>query len=64
MDGVVSPEEVHDYAESLIVIDGELRVRIAGRAVRVRAGELCSVPAGTAHAVDDGSTGTLLILDT
>ena len=64
MDGTASPEEVHDYAEALIVIDGELRLRFAGRAVRVRAGELCLVPAGTAHAVDEGSTGTLLILDT
>ena len=53
MDGAASPEEVHDYAEALIVIDGELRLRIAGL-----------VPAGIAHAVDEGSTGTLLILDT
>ena len=64
MDGAASPEEVHDYAEALVVIDGELRLCIAGRVVRVRAGELCLVPAGTAHAVDEGSAGTLLILNT
>jgi quercetin dioxygenase-like cupin family protein len=63
MDGTASPQEVHDYTEALIVIDGELRLRIAGATLRVRAGELCLVPAGTAHAVDEGSTGTLLILD-
>jgi quercetin dioxygenase-like cupin family protein len=64
MDGTASPEEVHDYTEALLVLDGELRLRVAGQAVRVRAGELCLVPAGTAHAVDEGSAGTLLILDT
>jgi quercetin dioxygenase-like cupin family protein len=64
MDGTASPQEVHDYIEALFVIDGELRLRIAGQVLRVRAGELCLVPAGTAHAVDEGSTGTLLILDT
>ena len=64
MDGGALPEEVHDYAEALLVIDGELRLRIAGQTVRVCAGELCLVPADTAHAVDEGSAGTLLILDT
>ena len=64
MDGAASPEEVHDYTEALIVIDGELRLRIAGANLRVRTGELCLVPAGTAHAVGEGSAGTLLIMDT
>lgn len=64
MDGRALPEEVHDYTEALIVVDGELRLRIGGQAVRVHAGELCLVPAGTAHTVDAGSAGTLLILDT
>ncbi|SEI65260.1 cupin domain-containing protein [Frateuria terrea] len=64
MDRTAAPEEVHDYAEALIVMEGELRLRIAGTTLCLRAGELCLVPAGTAHAVGEGSAGTLLILDT
>lgn len=64
MDAAPYPAETHDYIEALLVLDGELRLRI-GDAVRVvRAGGLCLVPAGLAHAVDEGSTGTLLIIDT
>ena len=57
-------EETHDYIEALLVLDGELRLRIGGASRVVRAGELCLVPAGLAHAVEAGSTGTLLIIDT
>lgn len=64
MDGAASPEEMHGDAEALIVIDGELRLRIAGANLHVRTGELCLVPTGTAHAVGEGSAGTLPIMDT
>ncbi|MGN2246623.1 cupin domain-containing protein [Frateuria sp. GZRR35] len=56
-------EETHDCAEALLVLDGELRLHIGGTRRVVHAGELCLVPAGVAHAVDAGSTGTLLIMD-
>ena len=63
MDGTPYSDEVHDYAEGLLVIDGELRLRIDGEAVTVSRGELYVVPAGVPHSVDAGSTGTLVILD-
>ncbi len=63
MDGTSYPNEVHDYAEGLLVIDGELRLRIGDEAVTVSRGELYVVPAGVPHSVDAGSAGTLVILD-
>jgi len=63
MDGTVYPDEVHDYAEGLLVIDGELRLRIDDAPVTVSRGELYVVPAGMPHSVDAGSHGTLVILD-
>ncbi|WP_426397086.1 cupin domain-containing protein [Ralstonia sp. R-29] len=63
MDGTPYPDEVHDYAEGLLVIDGELRLRIHGAPVTVSRGEVYVVPAGVPHSVDAGSAGTLVILD-
>ena len=63
MDQAPYAEETHDCAEALLVLDGELRLHIGGTRRVVHAGELCLVPAGVAHAVDAGSTGTLLIMD-
>ena len=57
------PSETHDYAEGLLVLDGELHLELAGEPVIVRAGELCVVPAGVPHAVTAGSRGTPLIVD-
>ncbi|MEI7035446.1 cupin domain-containing protein [Fulvimonas yonginensis] len=64
MDEAPYPAEVHDHTEALLVLDGELRLRVGGTVRAVRAGELCLVPAGLAHAVEAGSSGTLLIIDT
>jgi len=64
MDDAAYPEESHDYAEGLLVIEGELRLRLDGQALRVGTGELCIVPPGVPHSVEQGSRGTLLILDT
>jgi mannose-6-phosphate isomerase-like protein (cupin superfamily) len=64
MDDSSYPEECHDYAEGLLVLDGEMVLRMDGRLLRVCAGELCVVPAGVPHSVEQGSYGTLLILDT
>lgn len=64
MDDAAYPEESHDYAEGLLVLEGELRLKLDGELVRVGAGELCVVPAGVPHSVEQGSRGTLLILDT
>lgn len=64
MDDAAYPEESHDYAEGLLVLEGELRLKLDGHVVCVGAGELCVVPAGVPHSVEEGSRGTLLILDT
>ena len=63
MDGAPYPEEIHSYAEGLLVIDGHLELIVAGETVAVAAGEICVVPAGVPHSVAAGSSGTLVILD-
>lgn len=63
MDDAAYPEEVHDFDEALLVIDGQLRLDIEGRCIEVEAGELYIVPAGQPHAVAPGSRGTLVIID-
>jgi quercetin dioxygenase-like cupin family protein len=64
MDQAPYAEDVHDFTEALLVLDGALRLRIGGALRVVAAGQLCLVPAGVPHAVDEGSAGTLLIMDT
>lgn len=63
MDGVASGEEPHAYDEGLLVLDGELKLRMGGKVVTVSAGEIYIVPANTPHAVAAGSHGTLVIID-
>ena len=63
MDGEPYPDESHDYPEGLLVVDGHLSLTVGQDAVTVRAGEIFIVPAGVAHAVAPGSTGTLVIFD-
>jgi mannose-6-phosphate isomerase-like protein (cupin superfamily) len=63
MDAQAYPDEVHAYAEGLLVLDGEMHLNVAGEAVTVSAGQLYMVPAGVSHAVRPGSHGTLLIID-
>lgn len=63
MDAQAYPSETHDYAEGLLVLDGELHLELDGAPLVVRAGDLCVVPAGVPHAVSAGSHGTLLIID-
>ncbi|WP_331766320.1 cupin domain-containing protein [Embleya sp. NBC_00896] len=55
--------ESHDAAEALLVLDGRLEMEVDGMPVSVRAGELYVVPAGAAHAVRPGSSGTLVIVE-
>ncbi|MGF1429100.1 cupin domain-containing protein [Kitasatospora sp. LaBMicrA B282] len=63
MDGRAVPEEVHEAAEVLVVLEGHLELEVAGEPVRVVAGELYRVPAGVRHAVRPGSRGTLVIVE-
>lgn len=63
MDASAYPQECHDYAEGLLVLDGQMTLHVAGQVLRVGAGEIYIVPAGVAHSVGEGSHGSLLILD-
>ena len=63
MDAQAYEEETHDYNEGLLVISGHLLLSIADQAIRVEAGQMYLVEAGTAHGVLAGSHGTLLIID-
>jgi mannose-6-phosphate isomerase-like protein (cupin superfamily) len=63
MDASSYPNEVHDFVEALLVLEGHMNLHIAGRTVCVQAGEFFMVPAGQPHAVAAGSQGTLVIID-
>ena len=63
MDEQTYEEETHDYNEGLLVISGYLHLRIGDQAIRVDAGQMYLVEAGTAHGVLAGSQGTLVIID-
>lgn len=63
MDGTASGEDPHPYDEGLLVLNGELKLRIGGEVVTVAAGEISIVPANAPHAVAAGSHGTLVIID-
>ncbi|NVZ18265.1 cupin domain-containing protein [Pseudomonas costantinii] len=63
MDEQAYEEETHDYNEGLLVINGHLRLSIGDDEIRVEAGQMYLVEAGTAHGVLAGSRGTLVIVD-
>lgn len=63
MDALQYAEEVHEYNEALVVIDGKMELLLAGRQQTVTAGELIMVAACTPHSIAAGSYGTLLIVD-
>ncbi|QZA81636.1 cupin domain-containing protein [Deefgea piscis] len=63
MDESKFSEEVHDFDEALIVLEGKMNLSLNGSCVEVNAGELFIVQAGILHAVEAGSYGTLIIVD-
>lgn len=63
MDGGEYPNEEHSFDEALLVIEGQMNLRMGAELVQVRSGEVYLVPAGLAHAVAPGSHGTLVIID-
>lgn len=56
-------EEVHEYDEGLLVIDGRLELSVEGKNISVTAGQLYVAKAGIPHTVESGSFGTLVIID-
>ena len=63
MDASSYPNEVHDFVEALLVLEGHMNLEIEGKTVSVQAGEVFMGPAGQPHAVGAGSQGTLVIID-
>ncbi|QFG76621.1 cupin [Raoultella planticola] len=56
-------EEVHEYDEGLLVIDGRLELSVQGKKIAVTSGQLYVAKAGIPHTVETGSFGTLVIID-
>ncbi|HAT1644614.1 TPA: cupin domain-containing protein [Raoultella planticola] len=56
-------EEVHEYDEGLLVIDGRLELSVKGKKISVTTGQLYVAKAGIPHTVETGSFGTLVIID-
>ncbi|KDA94229.1 cupin domain-containing protein [Pantoea agglomerans] len=56
-------EEVHEYDEGLLVIDGLLELSVKGKKISVTSGQLYVAKAGIPHTVETGSFGTLVIID-
>ncbi|MEN5016425.1 cupin domain-containing protein [Erwinia sp. Eh17-17] len=58
------PDEVHeDFAELLVVIDGQMTLKIDGQHVPLKSGDYFVIPPGSTHRVLPGSRGTLLLVD-
>lgn len=63
MDEHLVIEDVHEYDERLLVIDGCLELSVKGEKISVTSGQLYVPKAGVPHTVDIGSFGTLVIID-
>ncbi|MFL1562312.1 cupin domain-containing protein [Pseudomonas sp. O64] len=63
MDEQAYEEETHNYNEGLLVVSGLLRLSVGAEEIRVEAGQMYLVEAGTAHGVLAGNYGTLVIID-
>lgn len=63
MDEQSAEEEIHDYNEGLLVIEGKLLLEVEGEPVVVESGGLYVAEAGVPHTVLPGSRGTLVIID-
>jgi quercetin dioxygenase-like cupin family protein len=63
MDGRAYPNETHEFAEALLVLEGQMNLELQDKVISVNHGEVFIVPAGVPHAVAPGSHGTLVIID-
>ena len=64
MDDAGFAEEVHDYDEAILVVEGCFRLGLAGEVIELGAGDFFVIPAGVPHRGEPGgSRGTLLIFD-
>ncbi|MGI4855614.1 MAG: cupin domain-containing protein [Janthinobacterium lividum] len=63
MDEHPGEEEIHDYNEGLLVVEGRMMLEVDGESLTVESGGLYIAPAGVPHTVLPGSRGTLVIID-
>jgi len=53
-----SPEHAHEFDAYLLVLEGEATIACNGKPQTFRAGDTCTVPAGTLHTEKFGSETT------
>jgi mannose-6-phosphate isomerase-like protein (cupin superfamily) len=64
MDEAGFVEEVHDYDEAILVVDGRFRLGLGDEIIELGAGDFFVIPAGVPHRGEPGgSQGTLMIFD-
>lgn len=57
-------EEVHHgWSESLIMLDGEISIKLDGRIHTVNAGQHIYIPAGQTHSILPGGCGVFILVD-
>jgi quercetin dioxygenase-like cupin family protein len=56
------PEHVHVSETAHVILQGELRLSMAGETKTFREGERCDVPAGAVHSAKTGSRGCRYII--
>lgn len=58
------PTETHpDYAEGLLMLDGEITLMLDRTPIRLAAGDFQLIPAGVPHAILPGGHGAFLLVD-
>ena len=55
--GRFNPEHAHEFDACVLVVDGEMTISRAGEAQLFRAGDMCTMPAGTVHTEKCGAAG-------
>jgi len=55
--GHFNPEHAHEFDACVLVVDGEMTITRHGKAETLRAGDLCTMAAGTVHTEKCGPAG-------
>ncbi|WP_246856798.1 cupin domain-containing protein [Brenneria corticis] len=61
--GGIPAERHDDFAEALILIEGNLQLDVEGQLIEMKSGDYYLIPRGKTHRVLPGSDGTLLLID-
>jgi quercetin dioxygenase-like cupin family protein len=52
-----NPEHAHEFDACVLVVEGEMTIARNGKPETFRAGDLCTMPAGTLHTEKSGPAG-------